>query len=61
MADITKCSTEACPLAAKCWRKQAPSNPYQQAYGNFPVIEGKCTFYIPTNADKKVKYDDTPL
>jgi hypothetical protein len=60
MADITKCSTLDCPLADKCYRKTAVSNPYQQAWGNFPVVNGKCDFYM--SIDKKYKkYDQTPL
>ena len=46
MADITKCSTENCPLESTCYRKQAISNPYQQAYGNFPVVNNNCNFYM---------------
>jgi hypothetical protein len=60
MADITKCSTPDCPLAATCYRKIAVSNPYQQAWGNFPYTKNKCDFFIPI--DKKYrKYDQTPL
>jgi hypothetical protein len=60
MADITKCSTEDCPLASKCYRKTAISDPYRQAWGNFPVVGNKCDFFI--SIDKKYKrYDQTPL
>jgi len=61
MADITKCSTENCPLADTCYRKTAISNLLYQSYGNFPVVGGKCTFYIPTETEKWVTIDTTPL
>lgn len=35
MTDITKCSNENCPMKNRCWRAQAPSNPYYQSYSNF--------------------------
>ena len=46
MVDITKCSTEDCPLESTCYRKQAISDPYRQAYGNFPVVNNNCNFYM---------------
>lgn len=61
MADITKCSTEDCPLVDKCYRKTAVSNPYRQAWSNFPVVKGKCDFYIPTETAEWVQSDVTPL
>lgn len=61
MADITKCSTHNCPLEATCYRKQAVSNPIRQAWGNFPVVGNKCDFYIPTETEKWVTIDVTPL
>ena len=61
MVDITKCSTQNCPLEATCYRKQAVSNPFRQAWGNFPVVGNKCDFYMSTEKEKQVKYDQTPL
>ncbi len=61
MADITKCSIENCPLVATCYRKTAVSNPYYQAWGNFPLENGKCTFYMPTKTEKWMTIDQTPL
>ena len=61
MADITKCLTENCPLAATCYRKTAVPNPYQQAWGNFPVVGNQCSFYMPIKSKKCVTIDETPL
>ena len=51
MADITKCSTENCPLADTCWRKQAPSNEYYQAWQDFS-FNSSCDFYIERSEQK---------
>jgi hypothetical protein len=61
MADITKCSTPDCPLAGSCYRKTAVSNLYRQAWGNFPLYGSHCSFYIPTETEKWVTIDVTPL
>lgn len=61
MADITKCSTEDCPLADKCYRKTAINNPLYQAWGNFPIYGSHCAFYIPTETAEWLTIDTTPL
>lgn len=54
MADITKCSAEKCHLADTCWRKQAPSNEYHQAWQDFSfgLDNPFCDFYIERSEQK---------
>jgi hypothetical protein len=50
MADITKCTNEACPIKRTCHRWIAPADPLWQAYQRFEYWEGistKCDHYIP--------------
>lgn len=35
MADITKCSSQFCPLRLRCYRQLAKSNEQYQSYSNF--------------------------
>lgn len=38
MADLTKCSQTNCPMADKCYRVQAESNPHWQSWSNFKYV-----------------------
>lgn len=52
MADITMCVTNGCPLAAHCYRKQAPVNQVRQSVQAYRPTRNKhgvveCADYEP--------------
>ena len=51
MSDITKCDTQYCPSANRCWRKIAPSNALSQSYAHFtlPPDRESCDDFIPVD------------
>jgi len=49
MVDMTMCTSTACPLAKKCYRKLAAKNLYYQSYADFKHENGECEGYTPVN------------
>lgn len=50
--DIAMCSTEGCPLASSCYRKQATPDKWQ-SYSNFKYQDGECDAYWDINDEVK--------
>ena len=51
--DIAMCSTEGCPLAPSCYRKQATPDRWQ-TYSEFKYQDGECDAYWEiTEEDKR--------
>lgn len=49
MADIQKCDNKECSLNITCWRFNAPSSEYNQAWGSIkPNKDSTCDFYYGT-------------
>jgi hypothetical protein len=50
MSDITCCTGKGCPLAAKCWRTNAPYDTFgQSVFAKPPWDEkaGECMYFWP--------------
>ena len=56
MADITKCTNEACIIRKGCYRWTAPADPIWQAYSRFEpsLTPYDCDYYIPDHRNHPV-------
>jgi hypothetical protein len=61
MADITKCTNEACIIRKGCYRWTAPADPIWQAYSRFEpsLTPYDCDYYIPNH--KAPVHESAPL